>query len=140
MKKEILNSYLAGLIDGEGTITLSKERATSKYRFPVVSMSSTSIELINIFVENYGGIICKHKVYKEYHKKSYSWRVTRNAAIILIENIIDYMLEPSKVYRGQLILNEYKKVTSPNGKYTDKQHTAKIEFENRFFHPSDSIE
>ena len=33
MKKEILNSYLAGLIDGEGTITLSKERATSKYRF-----------------------------------------------------------------------------------------------------------
>ena len=103
-------------------------------------MSSTSIELINIFVENYGGVVCKHKVYKEHHKKSYSWRVTNNRAIALIENIISYMLEPSKVYRGQLILNEYKNVTSSNGKYTEKQHIAKIDFENRFFHPSNSIE
>ena len=140
MKKEILNSYLAGLIDGEGTITLSKERTHSKYRRPVVSMSSTSIELINVFVENYGGVVCKHKVYQEHHKKSYSWRVISNNAIKLLEQIVPYMLEPSKVYRASLILNEYKKVTSPNGKYTDKQHTAKIEFENRFFHPSDSIE
>lgn len=133
MKKEILDSYLAGLIDGEGTITLSKDRAASKYRYPVVSMSSTSIELINVFVENYGGVVCKHKTYKEHHKKSYSWRVISNKAINLLKQVVPYMLEPSKVYRANLILNDYKKVTRANGRYSDKQHTAKVEFENRFF-------
>lgn len=36
--------YVAGIIDGEGTITLSRMRKTDKWRTPVISVSSTTIE------------------------------------------------------------------------------------------------
>ena len=50
------------------------------------------------------------------------------------------MLEPSKVYRANLIVNEYNKLTPRNGKYTDEMKANKRDFEYRFFHPSDTID
>ena len=39
---EVLDAYVAGLIDGEGTITLSHNNKGDAYRTPVVSMTSTT--------------------------------------------------------------------------------------------------
>ena len=140
MEKQILHAYLAGLIDGEGTVTLTKERSYSKFRAPVVSMASTSIELIDIFIQHYGGTRCSKKKYKEHHKDSYTWRLSNNKALILLNDILPYMLEPSKVYRAKLLLSKYSELTSRNGKYTDNQALRKLEFEHLFFHPSNSID
>jgi len=104
MKKELIKAYLAGLIDGEGTVTLIREHSLNKFKYPVVSMSSTSIELINIFIEYYGGTVSKQKKYEEHHKQSYSWRLQSNRALALLSDILPYMLEPAKIYRGNILL------------------------------------
>lgn len=61
-------AYTAGLIDGEGSILLSKLRPT-EFRTPVISLTSTSFEFLSFLKLNYGGYICKQKTYKSHYKK-----------------------------------------------------------------------
>lgn len=133
---EISLSYAAGIIDGEGTITLSRMRKTDKWRTPIVSVSSTTIELLNALVAAFGGHICKHKVYKSHHKQSFSWRVEGRKAISLCQELKPYLLVPSKQYRAKLIATDYVTCTPRNGKYTETLTRKKQQFENEFFHPS----
>jgi hypothetical protein len=64
--------------------------------------------------------------------------IISNAYILTL--ILPYMKEPSKIYRGNLILSDYKLVTPRNGKYSEQQQIAKKFFEYKFFHPSDTID
>jgi len=65
---EVLDAYVAGLIDGEGTITLSHDNSGDAYRAPVVSMTSTTRELVDLLHDEYGGsgraslILARYKV------------------------------------------------------------------------------
>lgn len=131
MKKEDLY-YTAGLIDGEGTITLSKSHKNS-HRAPVVSVSSTTPELLSYLKEIFGGHISKHKTYKEHHKPSWSWKLTYNHAYKFIEQLTPYLKEPDKKRRAQMILLNYKELTPRNGKYTSKMLAEKMKFEELFF-------
>ena len=128
--------YLAGLIDGEGTITLSKNQSSDKFRIPIISMSSTTLELMNYLKENYGGHICKHKVYKDNHKQSWSWKLSYSPAVELCNRISNLLREPSKKYRAKLIAENYPYLTKRNGKYSEDEVKAKLAFEDLFFHPS----
>ncbi len=128
--------YTAGLFDGEGTVTLAKSNNT--FRYPVVSVSSTTIHLLEFLKTHYGGHISKHKIYKDHHKQSWSWKLTHNAALIFLEKILPYLKEPEKQRRALLLTQNYKKVTRRNGKYSKQQLQAKLAFEQQFFHPSSS--
>lgn len=138
MNKEIKLAYIAGLFDGEGTVTLSYNNKKDIYRAATVSMSSTSIELLELLVEEFGGSIVKQKVYKEHHKQSWSWRLQRRNAISFLDSILPYMMEKEKIRRASLLCNEYIKVTPRNGRYSKELKAAKLEFEKNFFHPSAS--
>ena len=140
MEKQIIDSYTAGLFDGEGTITLSYLQKKDKYRAPVLTLPSTTYKLVAFLKNEYGGYICTHKVYKSHHKQSWSWNISRNSAITMMERISPYMLEPSKLYRINLILSHYRDLTPRNGKYTKEMIEAKLLFEHMFFHPSDTVE
>lgn len=125
--------YAAGIIDGEGTITLSRQSSSSKFRIPVVSCSSTTLEILEFLKSNFGGSISKHKVYKEHHKQSWSWKVQGDAAIYLCCVINPHLLEPDKRFRSKHIADHYKRVTRRNGKYTQAEHEEKLLFESTFF-------
>jgi len=125
-------AYTAGLIDGEGTITLLRGRAKDKFRHPVVSVTSTSPELIEFLHQTYGGVIVNQKVYKSHHKKSWSWKLTYDTAIEFIRQIRPYMRESSKCNRCDMILATYKSLTNRNGKYTAEQIQSKLAFETAF--------
>lgn len=131
--------YTAGLFDGEGTVTLSKITASSKFRIPVVSISSTTKELIDFLKSNYGGSVSNHKTYKSHHKASWSWKLSYNNAIDFLERMIPYIKEPEKLRRASLIVNQYKKLTSPNGRYSPEEEIAKLEFEEVFFGISSKV-
>lgn len=136
---EINHAYAAGLMDGEGTITLSYSHKEKKYRTPIVSVSSTTYELLEFMQQSYGGHISKHKVYKDHHKQSWSWKIPYNQALLMLEKILPFMKEPTKIYRANLLLTQYKDLTPRNGKYTPEMHEAKLAFEHSFFHPSSTI-
>ena len=58
-------AYLAGLIDGEGSIMLTKTRKTDKYPSPKVTIASTSYSLLKVFKDLVGtGCIIQKKKYK----------------------------------------------------------------------------
>jgi hypothetical protein len=126
-------SYVAGIIDGEGTITLSKPHSTDKYRVPVISVSSTTYELVEFLKSEYGGTISKQKVYKAHHKQSWSWSLQYDKALQLMMDIQNILLVPQKIARVKLLLTKYKNLTRRNGKYTEAERLAKLQFEADFF-------
>lgn len=126
-------AYAAGLIDGEGTITMIKKHASDKYRCSTVSMSSTTLELLVFMKERFNGCISNHKTYQSHHKKSYAWKVVNNDAIAALSLIVNYLREPEKLRRANLILSTYKSVTVRNGKYTPELTARKLQFEHEFF-------
>lgn len=128
--------YMAGLLDGEGTIGIARNRGPAAYRSPYISVSSTTPEIIEWLVENFGGRACKQRVRNDRWKESWSWRVTSWSDIEnILTNVLPHMLEPEKIRRGNLLLTEYKSVTVRNGKYTDEQRERKLDFEARFLSP-----
>lgn len=129
-------AYIAGIIDGEGTITLSRCHKGDPYRTPIVSCSSTTCEILEYLQKHYGGSIVSHKIYQEHHKPSWSWKVQYRAALRLCADILPFLIEPSKKYRAQLLVTEYLLLTPRNGRYSTELRRQKLAFEDRFFHPS----
>ncbi len=129
-------AYIAGIVDGEGTITLSKINKDDTWRTPVVSVSSTTYEILSYLQSLLGGSISKHKVYQDHHKQSWSWKVTARQALAVTQLVSGYLLEPDKRRRAILLNDKYLSVTPRNGKYSESLADTKREFESEFFHPS----
>ena len=128
--------YTAGLIDGEGTISMAPPRKGEKFRSPLVSCSSTTYSIVEYLQTKYGGTICKQKKQKEHHKQSWSWRIMNDRAIKFCMTIHDILLEPDKARRAKLLAFKYKTVTVRNGQYNEEQLSKKYSFQEEFFHPS----
>ena len=126
-------AYLAGIIDGEGTITLSKIHGPSEFRAPVVSVSSTSYEILDFIHSHYGGSISNHKIYQSHHKRSWIWKTTHNNAIRFLADIYPYLLDKTKRHRAHLLITRYKQVTPRNGRYSERMKREKQRFEDDFF-------
>lgn len=125
------NRYTAGLIDGEGSITLSPH--STPYRAPTVEMSSTSKELLDFLKQEYGGSISKHKIYSPKHRQSWHWAVRYQNALAMMKKIFPYLKENKKKKRTKFILDNYNKVTLRNGRYNKNQVREKLKFEKDFF-------
>jgi hypothetical protein len=133
-------AYMAGIMDGEGTITLSRVHKTAPYRTPVVSVSSTSYEILQFIHKHYGGTIISHKTYQKHHKQSWIWKTNYDRAIRLVSDVYPYLLDTTKRHRAHLLITRYKKVTLRNGRYSESQKQAKLQFEHDFFHPESEQE
>ena len=130
---ELSYEYIAGLIDGEGTITLARKHKKDKWRTPVISVSSTTLEIIHALKATLGGHVCAHKKYQEHHKAAFSWRLTGRKAIALCGKLKDSLRVPEKRHRANLIFQAYLECTPRNGKYTTHKHAQKVKFETTFF-------
>lgn len=132
MKKEDI-FYTAGLIDGEGTITLTRQ-SKQQMRSPAVSVSSTTKELVDYMRDTHGGyVVTLGKPRKKHWKQAWHWQISHNGAIEILKSVTPYLREPKKRARAQLILKEYKSVTPRNGFYTEQLLEARQKFEELFF-------
>lgn len=123
-------AYLAGIIDGEGSITLIPD---GEFRYPVIEVSSTTPELMDYLKEHFGGVVCKKNGRNPNWKQAYIWKIIRRKAIALLEEITPLLLEPRKKARAELIIADYIRLTPRNGRYTEAKRQAKHEFEAKFF-------
>jgi len=126
-------AYAAGLMDGEGTITLSKDSKHHEFRRPTVSVPSTTVELVEYMKAHFGGGTSNKRRSKPHHTPSKTWRITCHNALHFLAAILPYMKEPEKIRRSKLLVEEYLSVTSRNGKYSDELRVKKQDFERRFF-------
>lgn len=125
-------AYVAGIVDGEGTITLTRTHRCEGRR-PVVSISSTELPLLQYIQSIIGaGRITGKITARRHHSPSFAYVVSSRQALALLAQISAY-LRTYKLQRCRLLLDEYLAVTPRNGRYTSAQRTAKELFETRFF-------
>lgn len=129
--KESTWAYIAGIVDGEGSILLT--RTGSKWRTPVLSVANTSLEMLNFLQQIMGGYIVSKKKYKKHHKQSYAWHVNYDRALFAISKIEKYLTIVEKQERARFLILGYKKATQRNGKYSPDQEKRKLLFEEEFF-------
>jgi hypothetical protein len=125
------SAYVAGIVDGEGTITLSvKQKGGTRHL--AVTVSGTEMSLIGYLLKVISvGRITRKKVYQEHHKQSYTYAVYSRQAIDLLKQITPY-LKTYKVKRAKLALKDYIAVTPRNGRYTEDMKKKKEKFVEKF--------
>ena len=124
-------AYLAGLIDGEGTIALSRLHARDNRQL-VVTISSTERVLVDWALRTIkAGKITSKKIAKSHHAPGLTYVITNRQALALLEQITPF-LKSYKAHRARLVLDNYLQVTPRNGKYDLKTHKARLEFERAF--------
>ena len=125
-------AYLAGIIDGEGTITLTRTHRGENRR-PVVSISSTELPLLLHVRSVVGaGKITSKSCAQNHHSPSFAYAISSRQALTLLGRISPY-LRTYKAGRARLLLEGYVRVTPRNGRYTPCQRAARQAFEERFF-------
>ncbi len=126
-------AYEAGIIDGEGSIMLTRFHK-NQLPAPCITIASTSLELLKWVKDKSGlGSIKSKKNYNPInHKDSFTYSVRYDEAISLLKEIEPYLVIEQKKLKAQMILNEYKKLTPRNGRYSKELLQKKEEFHTRF--------
>jgi len=121
-------AYLAGLIDGEGTITLSRKHKNENRQL-AVTISNTEQQLLEFSLHAIGaGKITRKRTSKTHHTPSFAYAIYNRQALEVLEQIEPY-LRSYKVKKAKLILDNYIALTPRNGKYTEKLMSKRKEFE-----------
>ena len=97
---EIKIAYLAGVVDGEGTITIHKHKFYGREAYqlrPRLIVSNTDAALLKELQRRHGGTITSHREATAKSKKCYLWRV---AAIDEIFNLVSAM-RPHLLVKGK---------------------------------------
>lgn len=117
-------AYLAGIIDGEGTVTLSRAHA-NEMGSPKVSVANNSLQLLNWIKTKTGtGVIIRRSKRSPVHGDQYVLDISDNAALALLGELREYLLV--KKAHAELLLARYKAVTPRNGKYTKELLAGKM--------------
>jgi hypothetical protein len=124
-------AYLAGLIDGEGSITLSRKHR-GENRQLVVSISNTDRRLLEWVVKTVGsGWVTSKCTRSVTHTPSYAYKVANTQALDLLGQICSY-LQTYKKARAELVLAKYKALTPRNGRYSTELLANREQFVQEF--------
>ncbi|MCK5608870.1 hypothetical protein KAR91_43760 [Candidatus Pacearchaeota archaeon] len=111
MKKDY--RYLAGIIDGEGCISINLyNKQASKYNLRV-RVDNTSKELIFWIAENFGGKVRFQKSYHRNYRDIWRWEINYKNLEKLIKKILPYLI--IKKEQAKLAL-KYRKTVNYRGK------------------------
>ena len=122
---------LAGLIDGEGTITLSR-RHSNERRQLVVSIVSTERDIVAWAREIIGaGKVTRKRTSSIRHTPSFTYSISNRQALEVLRQTMPH-LRSYKRRRAELALERYVSLTPRNGKYSPDLLAARQLFELRF--------
>ena len=102
MLNEIEKSYIAGIIDGEGSVGVRK---IVKSILPRVQVGNTNFKLIKFLNDKCGGSIYSVKPKYKRWKSSWIWSLTGDKAIEFLIQIKSYLL--LKKEQSDLVINSY---------------------------------
>ncbi len=124
-------AYVAGLIDGEGTISLARKHRDDNRQL-VVTISSTERAILEHVSEVAGaGKITGKKTYQAHHAPSFTYCITNRQALDLLSQTFPY-LKSYKAARARLVLEKYLDLTPRNGRYTAELWAEREAFVEQF--------
>ena len=125
-------AYAAGLFDGEGSISLVRQK-NNRSHSPQVAVASNDLEVLVWFRKRFGGSIVTKRPRKSTHSVSYDWRLTDRRALTFLQLIRPYLVIERKIRRIDLLLNDYVACTPRNGRYTTEIADRKQALIETFF-------
>ena len=121
-------AYVAGLIDGEGTVTLTRKHRNEN-RQVAVTISNTELQVLEFVFDVVGaGKITRKRTRKLNHSPSFTYAVYNRQALSLLEQIQPY-LHTYKYDQTTVILRDYVALTPRNGKYSAERRKQRAVFE-----------
>jgi hypothetical protein len=124
-------AYLAGLIDGEGTVTLTAEHPGEKRQI-VLSISNTDRDLLEFVQTTIGaGCISGKRTYSERHTPSFAYKLTNRQALDVLAQVASH-LRTYRRKRAGMAIERYISVTPRNGKYSETLLRLRSDFEKEF--------
>jgi len=111
-KKEGVVAYIAGIIDGEGCITICRRKIKrlktgNWYYEPQVIISNTYRGLLDFCVEYYGGWIATLRKCKREHTTAYQWKTTGDEMRSLLKDVLPYLIVKKRQARVVLSFPRY---------------------------------
>lgn len=89
MLSEVELAYIAGIVDGEGCISMYRQNTTY---FPRLNVVNTNRDLAEYLKKRLGGVIMERKRVKLCWKDSYEWQVQHQKAIDTVRMLLPYLL------------------------------------------------
>lgn len=128
-------AYLAGLLDGDGSICLTEyESPIQVHFFFMVKVVSTKRSQINWLVQQFGGQLGKYEDKRENNNPSYTWLVKGKHSISVLEGVIPYLVLKQKVAKiGLEYVSLPEKLSDPSLR---SKYAKKMCFLNQYFEPS----
>ena len=115
MPSSVELAWTAGIIDGDGSITLTR-RSKRPFRSPVVAVDSTDVEILHELSRLFGGHTVTKKKARQHHRQAWAWRLVGSENIIaFLSQVLPYMRCKVKADRARMLVEEYKLVTPRNG-------------------------
>ena len=125
-------AYLAGLIDGEGTVALTR-MYKGGHRRVGITISNTELPMLQWVLEAVGvGQITNKRVYKKEWTPSYAYQAYSQQALDILDQVVPYLMTYKKK-RAELVLRDYKRLTPRNGKYSMGVLGQREKFVEMFF-------
>lgn len=123
--------YIAGLIDGEGSISLARKHA-GENRQLVITISNTERSILEYVLRAIGsGKITRKRTSQIHHRPGLTFTITNRQALRLLARIHPY-LRSYKRERSALVPSNYLALTPRNGKYSSELASARAAFEEEF--------
>ena len=88
--KDIRLAYMAGIVDGEGCISVRKRGKWGNH--PQVDVVNTNIEVLELMKCMFGGCILNHHIKSKTRKKCYVWRQSYLPASETLEQLLPYLI------------------------------------------------
>jgi hypothetical protein len=125
--------YLAGIIDGEGCISIAKMDAgvqrTKNPRYVLtVNVTNTSEELVKWLVEKFGGHYKNRTGLPENYRQSYDWWYNNGKALWLLELVRPYLIiKGAQADTGIELIRDWKTPRGGQGARTDPAEVERRE-------------
>src|SRR3990167_2578066 len=116
-------SYLAGIIDGEGCISIHKQLGTRQLRkrhILYIHIANTDEKLMQYLLNKVGGNVSRRQVKKKW-KISRVWRIGDNKAKELLKQVYPYLILKRKQAK---IGFELRETYNNNERFTEKDNHA----------------
>lgn len=92
MRSQVVNAYMAGIIDGEGHFHMYYHPPIRRYYF-TVGVANTNRDLLDWLVDNFSGKVYRHKPksHKDEWKDCWEWRLNQTDILSALPAILPFL-------------------------------------------------
>lgn len=110
-------AYIAGLVDGEGCITIGHNKRTETYEVRVyIGMTEPGKSILTRLETQFGGSVKMARAATDRWANAYTWTVSGKRAHALLIHIVQYLQIKQQQARLAIFLHEYIQEHVPAGK------------------------